>query len=347
MPIGPSPNVLRYSGMIQKAAKMKGVSPSLLAALVHAESGGSPTAGSPVGARGLTQLMPGTARSLGVKNINDPWQNLLGGATYLSQQMTRFDDPRLALSAYNSGPGGAEAGGHVEAIAETQAYVARVMELEKQYRDMTGMATPPTAGAATRTAQARGGAKAGAAISNIWANLTPGTPLPELNRDRMYGQQGEPGAEQRPNMPSLAQMGVQQASGVGGTGADAELDPAEMAKNAGNGITYSGQPTTHETAGLAGYPAVDLFGEPGTPFVAPENGHVVRLSGKGGTSGQVFGFSVYFKGDSGKEYFITHLGPDRPAVGSRLAKGDPLGSISPWDGGSPHAHVGVKKAAKK
>ena len=111
---------------------------------------------------------------------------------------------------------------------------------------------------------------------------------------------------------------------------------------AGTGITYAGQRLTHQTDGLPGYPAIDLFAPAGTPFDAPENGRVVRLSGRGGVSGNVFGYSVYFQGDSGKTYFITHLAPGgRPRPGTRVRRGQPLGRVSRWTSGSSHAHVGI------
>jgi hypothetical protein len=106
------------------------------------------------------------------------------------------------------------------------------------------------------------------------------------------------------------------------------------------GITYSGQESTHDTDGLPGYPAVDLFASPGTPFLAPESGRIVRLSGHPGTtSGSIYGQSVYFKGRSGTMYFITHLGSVSPL--GAYKKGAQLGTVSAWDSGSPHAHVGV------
>lgn len=108
-------------------------SPSLLLALIGSESGGDANALSPAGAQGLTQLMPGTARGLGVKNSYDPWQNVLGGARYLEAQLDKFDRPDLALSAYNSGPGGSESSGRVEAFAETQNYVRKVLALAERY----------------------------------------------------------------------------------------------------------------------------------------------------------------------------------------------------------------------
>jgi murein DD-endopeptidase MepM/ murein hydrolase activator NlpD len=131
-------------------------------------------------------------------------------------------------------------------------------------------------------------------------------------------------------------LGTPASTGGGGTAPNGISPPV-----AGHGITFNGQKLTHQTDGLAGYPAVDIFAKAGTPFLAPENGRVIRLSGRGGTSGNVFGYSVYFKGVSGKTYFITHLGPNRPRVGTRVRRGRPLGRVSPWQSGSSHAHVGI------
>lgn len=118
---------------------------------------------------------------------------------------------------------------------------------------------------------------------------------------------------------------------------------SKTTKTPSGGITYSGQPSTHPTDGLPGYPARDIFAPAGTPFLAPEDGEVIRLSGRGGTSGNVYGYSVYFKGKSGKTYYITHLGESRPPVGAKLQKGQELGTVSPWNSGSTHAHVGIKE----
>lgn len=184
----------QLADLARRAGAQTGVRPSLLRALIQAESGGNVRAGSPMGAQGLTQLMPGTARGLGVRNVYDPWQNVLGGAKYLAAQMERFDDPRLALSAYNSGPGGAEAQGRVEAFSETQNYVQKVLELEKQYRDIDkGQATalpgvPPSPGAEvqpTMPAEPAGGYGLSGALG-----LSPGTPPPELDLERLTAGAG-------------------------------------------------------------------------------------------------------------------------------------------------------------
>lgn len=113
---------------ISAAAERHGVDPKLLHALVIVESGYDPLARSPVGAAGLTQLMPATARELGVRDRFDPVENLSGGADYLARQMLRFGDLRLALAAYNSGPGRVARLGRIPDIPETQAYVASVVD---------------------------------------------------------------------------------------------------------------------------------------------------------------------------------------------------------------------------
>lgn len=107
-------------------ARKHGIPEDLFLRLVKQESGFNPKARSGAGAIGLTQLMPGTAQGLGV-DPNDPYQNLEGGARYLAQQKKKFGKWNLALSAYNSGPGGAESSGQVEAFPETQRYVRNIM----------------------------------------------------------------------------------------------------------------------------------------------------------------------------------------------------------------------------
>ena len=117
----------RYQAAVLSLADRFDVSPALIEALVWQESRWREGALSPVGARGLAQLMPGTARELGV-NPDDPLANLEGGARYLRQQLDRFDgDIEKALAAYNAGPGRVAQAGGVPRIRETQNYVAAVM----------------------------------------------------------------------------------------------------------------------------------------------------------------------------------------------------------------------------
>lgn len=116
-----------YSSTIAELARRYDLSPALLEAVVWQESRWRHNAVSPAGARGLAQLMPGTARYLGV-DPDDPFANLEGGARYLREQLDRFDgDLELALAAYNAGPGRVIRSGGVPNIRETQNYVASIM----------------------------------------------------------------------------------------------------------------------------------------------------------------------------------------------------------------------------
>lgn len=117
-----------FQEAVAAAAARHGLDPKLLHALVVTESAYRPDALSPVGAGGLTQLMPGTAVELGVRDRFDPVENLRGGADYLARQIRRFGDLRLALAAYNAGPARVARLGRVPDIAETQAYVATVVD---------------------------------------------------------------------------------------------------------------------------------------------------------------------------------------------------------------------------
>jgi soluble lytic murein transglycosylase-like protein len=116
-----------YAAKVQELAARFDLSPALIEAVVWQESRWRANAVSPVGARGLAQLMPGTARDLGV-DPDDPLANLEGGARYLREQLDRFGgDVEKALAAYNAGPGRVAAANGIPAIRETQNYVVSVM----------------------------------------------------------------------------------------------------------------------------------------------------------------------------------------------------------------------------
>jgi len=115
--------------LIKQTAARYGIPEDLFRALVKQESGFNPRAVSPAGAMGLTQLMPATARALGVEDPFDPAQNLEGGAKYLRQQYDRFGDWGLALAAFNAGPGAVQKYGGIPPYQETQDYVRNVLAM--------------------------------------------------------------------------------------------------------------------------------------------------------------------------------------------------------------------------
>ena len=125
-----------FAAEIDAAAARHRIDPALLRGLIRAESNFNPKATSPAGAKGLTQLMPGTARGLGVTNPYDPVQAINGGAKYLRQMLDMFGgDPRKALAGYNAGPGAVKRYGGIPPYTETRNYVQRVMGYAEGYRN--------------------------------------------------------------------------------------------------------------------------------------------------------------------------------------------------------------------
>lgn len=125
----------KFSQSIEVAANTHQLDPALIRAVIHAESGFQPRAVSRQGARGLMQLMPATARELGVKNSFDSHSNILAGSAYLAKLLQNFNgDIRLASAAYNAGPSAVAKYAGIPPYAETKAYVKRVEILFKRYQ---------------------------------------------------------------------------------------------------------------------------------------------------------------------------------------------------------------------
>lgn len=118
----------RYESIIQRQAERQHLNPDLVRAVIQVESGFDPSARSDKGAEGLMQLMPSTAADYGVRDPFDPTENIRGGTAYLRDLLDRYgNDERLALAAYNAGPGTVDRfGGTVPPFPETQRYVRKI-----------------------------------------------------------------------------------------------------------------------------------------------------------------------------------------------------------------------------
>lgn len=128
IPSSPLTSDKNYESMINKAANTYHVDPKLIQSIIKHESNGNPLSTSASGAQGLMQLMPATARSLGVTDSYNPEQNILGGTKYIKQLLDQFNgNETLAVAAYNAGPGNVMKYNGVPPFNETQNYVQKVL----------------------------------------------------------------------------------------------------------------------------------------------------------------------------------------------------------------------------
>ena len=131
------------NSIIAEASETHNVEPELIRAVIGKESNFDPNAMSSKNATGLMQLMKGTAKEMGVEDITDPYQNIMGGTKYLRQQLDRFNNNKeLALAAYNAGPGAVKKHGGIPPFKETQEYVPNVLG---RYNEYKGTKESPTA----------------------------------------------------------------------------------------------------------------------------------------------------------------------------------------------------------
>jgi len=153
-----------YDSYIRASAERNGVDPALMKAMMHTESAFNPNARSPVGAQGLMQLMPATARRFKVNNPWNPADNIEGSAKYIAWLMRRFDNNvEYAVAGYNAGEGNVDKYGGIPPFKETRNYVQRVMSrYHSLYKNDTGLF-----GSSINANNQTGSANAGSGLQNI------------------------------------------------------------------------------------------------------------------------------------------------------------------------------------
>ncbi len=126
--ISSDPILSKYGAEIQKAAEKYSLDPALIISVIKAESGGDYLAESPAGAKGLMQLIDSTAAEMNVEDVFNPADNIDGGSRYLKSMLDRFKSVKLALAAYNAGPGNVMRYDGIPPFPETEAYVDKVVD---------------------------------------------------------------------------------------------------------------------------------------------------------------------------------------------------------------------------
>jgi hypothetical protein len=311
---------------IEAVAGQYSIPTNYLLALIQQESGFNMGSTSPVGAIGYTQLMPGTARGLGV-NPHDPHQNLIGGAKYLSQQLKRFNgDIRLALAAYNAGPGAVAKYGGIPPYGETQNYVKKVMEYARLYSS-TG------------------------AVNNV-ANAAPLVSMPS------YEGATSPLSKTLPSGPKFGTMGTSLRNptltirplSVASVQAGSSVSDSGFGNAGAAGVGYPlgthgkiiGTPHsgTHTLGNWQSDNAVDIAVPVGTPVYAVSDGVIGSRIGSLGKGGRFAGLRVTLQGRN-DSYYYAHLSKLRVKAGQRVRAGQLLG-YSGSANGVAHLHFGVE-----
>ncbi|MCD8000759.1 MAG: lytic transglycosylase domain-containing protein [Clostridiales bacterium] len=184
--------------IFEEAAARHNVPERLLKAVAKAESDFNPNAVSHAGAVGVMQLMPGTARSLGVSDPYDARQNIMGGAKYLKENLDRFGDVSLALAAYNAGPGAVQKYSGIPPYSETQNYVKKVLSYCVGEESLSaGRSVPVSGGTSDRSLLAGGSLLSGTG--------SMGTPLSLLS-SLSYSEDGDTVTLDKESFNSLIQL---------------------------------------------------------------------------------------------------------------------------------------------
>lgn len=308
----------QYGPLADRIARKYGVDPRLFRRLITAESGWNPNAGSPAGARGLTQVVPKWHPNA---DLSTPQGQLDYGAKHLASLLKKYGNPRDALAVYNSGKPWAVS----KAYGETNNYVTKILS------GYGGSGAGPQSG---------GNADPGASLP------APGSPpsgqldarrlMGILNATRQRVLRGEmPGPNYQSELQKLAAGSMPRAMAVQGA-----KQVGTAAVNAG--FAMGGGPEAHGSRALGNWQsdnAYDLMGKAGDAVPAYVSGVVTKISGKPGGDPGFAGYGITVRTKDG-DLFFKHLGSANVKVGQRITPQTILGTLDPSTAGGPHLHLG-------
>lgn len=336
----------KYGRLADQAARKHGVDPRLFRALVTQESGWNPSARSPVGAFGLTQVMP-----FHKADLSTPASQLDFGAQYLSSQLKKFGSPEKALAAYNAGPGAVQKYGGIPPYKETQNYVKTIMGNVGSSSGLTGGGGGSSSGYTSQGVAPVAGSvdpRLMGQIKTLWAKQQLDVKRgkkPNMKRfAKLMGLARQAKAAQAPSYQ--AQSRYVEGTGGGHDGHDhgAPLSNARLSGVKGKLMGTPGQ-GTHTLGNWQSDNAIDLGFPVGTPLYAAFSGQIgSRFGSLGADGGRFNGLRLYVEGDDGNEAFYSHLSKFAPGLkpGTRVKKGQLIG-FSGTANGVPHLHLGLKR----
>lgn len=312
----------KFRRQINRAARRHGVLPRHLAGLTEVESGFNRRAVSPAGAKWLTQFMPATAESYGVRGDSTRSQ-FEGAARYLSDlgyERGDKDAIRLALASYNAGPGNPSAAGD---------YPEKVLAASRKYKGIGRGGRPSRRGGFQRTVKTTPGVDRSGQRQQLKLDYLDRRGDPNALLELAEGLEG---AQDVPGRKVTRRVKTKDGYRSPGRKGPATAEPGELI-----GTPYAG---THTLGNWQSDNAVDIGVPDGTPIIAVSDGVVQKTGGSANQSGRFGGFNLTLSGDN--SYFYAHLSKLKVRPGQRVRKGQVLG-YSGSANGVPHLHLGVER----
>jgi murein DD-endopeptidase MepM/ murein hydrolase activator NlpD len=341
-----------YRAAARRAAKRWGLDPSVFERQIGAESTFDPSARSNMGAIGIAQIMPATAKGWGV-DPTDPIASLNAAAEHMAEYVKQFGSYKNALVAYNAGPGGV---GH-PLKAETAAYIDKILGGSDPKTLGTPSSSSPKSSSKTTTTTDPGSSYVPGTISQqlagaLGAKAKPqsgGLPLPSFAQGSLVPTTSGAPRKQRFDANAAAQL--LQAIGPEPRPASTETTTTKTKKSGAPTGNYIGWPTgeqgkligsphqgTHTLGNWQSDNAVDIGVPEGTPMVALQDGVIVKVKHHPQDGGRFAGDQITVRGANGNEYFYAH-GLADVKEGQKIKRGQSLG-VTGSANGVAHLHFG-------